>query len=200
MTAVPQKAAAPGGRRGVGDGDNSCRRGPYQRHGNWISFGVTKARIYPYYQQSGKAHNMKSLFGYVLTLLLMCSSEAWAADCDKALVKLTTSYDSVSISQLSIAWTLDEASYNERRKGLSATATIYGVPVGANYSDFRKNIQTRKETYNFNNFETHAIAYASSKSGSHQPSGVSRVPCCERWPFDCSRPDYKICLHNLGRL
>jgi hypothetical protein len=89
-------------------------------------------------------------------------AKAQVQDCTKALVKATVVSNTLDITNLSIAWSLSEDAYNEAKTNAGASAVIYGVPMGANYGEFRRNIQTRAESLNIQKFQLRANAYATS--------------------------------------
>ena len=88
---------------------------------------------------------------------------ASAQDCIEALVKATVNQSILSISDLSIAWSVSSTSYDEMKRNMGTSAVIYGVPLGADYGEFRKNIQTMQQAFQLHNFELYSGAYASTK-------------------------------------
>ena len=68
--------------------------------------------------------------------------------CDAALIKST--YNSFSSDKMDwrLATLVSEKDYNEIKQDAGVNAVIYGVPVGANYSDYQKNVQEKLKTYN----------------------------------------------------
>jgi hypothetical protein len=76
--------------------------------------------------------------------MLWSSPDANAGACDAALVMSTYR----SSSSIALDWRLadlvEESSYREIRNNQGASGTIYGVPVGANYDDFRKTVESLK--------------------------------------------------------
>jgi hypothetical protein len=131
---------------------------------------------------SRKIVDMKFFCAAILLAPMLYTSCAHAEDCSRALIPDTTSENSASVQNLSIAWNMSEYSYNEARSKFGASAVIYGVPVGINYSEFRKNIQNIAQKYNYQNFEQRSFSYATSSLGTN------------------SRDAYIACLANSGGL
>lgn len=96
------------------------------------------------------------------TLLGTSTSDAELRDCSAALIPTTTTMAGSELQQLSLAWQLTENAYNEAKKDASGNATIYGVPVGANYGEFKKNVRRRSEELRIERFEHRSFAYATT--------------------------------------
>jgi hypothetical protein len=84
-------------------------------------------------------------------LILAVHSAAHADDlggCDAALIKET--YNSFSSDQTDwrLATLVSEKDYNEIKQDAGGTAKIFGVPVGASYSEYQKNVHDKLQTYN----------------------------------------------------
>ena len=82
-------------------------------------------------------------------LVLVASSVNAQADesCSDALVIATYSRVDTLNTDYRLAWHVSESAYEEVKKKAGVNAVIYGVPVGANYSDFQKNIRERTANY-----------------------------------------------------
>src|SRR5579864_8162883 len=67
--------------------------------------------------------------------------------CDAALIKST--YNSFTSDQTDwrLATLVSEKDYNEIKQDAGGNALIYGIPVGANYSDFQRNIHDKLQTH-----------------------------------------------------
>ncbi len=84
-----------------------------------------------------------------LILTMLCASSLYAQSvCDSALVKST--YNSFSSDQLDwrLATLVTEKDYNEIKQDAGVNAIIYGVPVGASYSDYQKAVKDKLSSYN----------------------------------------------------
>ena len=84
-------------------------------------------------------------------------------DCSAVLVKNTVSTSTFSISDLSIALTMSENTWNDLHQQLGAVATVYGIPLGASYDNYEKTVRSVMETFQLNNFQLYAGSYSSSK-------------------------------------
>ncbi len=62
-----------------------------------------------------------------------------ASECDNALIISTYKNLEYSKSDWRLAIQVDEQTYNQIKTDVGASGSIYGVPVGANYSSFREN-------------------------------------------------------------
>jgi hypothetical protein len=79
---------------------------------------------------------------FTVAYLVVSGSAQAAPDCNADLVKDTGSAWSTSQQDWRLASTVTETDYNNQHKGGEANATIYGIPMGANYNEFRTNIKT----------------------------------------------------------
>jgi hypothetical protein len=89
---------------------------------------------------------MKSFFVASLSVIfgLSLSSGARAIDakqCKDALVRDTFSTSETRLLDWRLAEFVSESEYNEKKQGGGVSVLIYGVPVGANYAEFRENIR-----------------------------------------------------------
>jgi hypothetical protein len=116
------------------------------------------------------------LLAYTLTAL------AQTADCSKALIPKTTDIRYDEVTNLSLAWNMSEGAYNEAKQQFGANAVIYGVPIGANYGEFRRNTYNKVQSLHVQDFEKRAYAYATSAL---PPESLDA---------------YKSCLLSLGGL
>jgi hypothetical protein len=94
--------------------------------------------------------------------LLTTAATCQTQDCSKALVIAYTGESSSVTSQLSAAYHMSESEWKQRRAGGSANAEIYGIPMGARYSDFRNNVRQRAEDFHLERFEQRSYSYATS--------------------------------------
>src|SRR5271157_4630351 len=80
-------------------------------------------------------------------VILLASSLSAQQVCDAALVKST--YNSFSSDQMDwrLATLVTEKDYNEIKQDAGGSAVIYGVPVGANYDEYRKNVTEKLASY-----------------------------------------------------
>jgi hypothetical protein len=84
-----------------------------------------------------------------LTATLAITSNLQAQQvCDAALVKST--YNSFVSDQMDwrLATLVSEKDYNEIKQEAGGNAVIYGIPVGANYSEFQSSLHQKLQTYN----------------------------------------------------
>jgi hypothetical protein len=70
-----------------------------------------------------------------------------STECDGALVKSTYSSAASDYVDWRLAIMVSEKEWNDVKKDASANATIYGVPIGATYSDFQKSVRDKQTTY-----------------------------------------------------
>jgi hypothetical protein len=84
----------------------------------------------------------------LLSILISARAASPQSVCDAALIKST--YNSFSSDQMDwrLATLVSERDYNEIKQDAGANAVIYGVPVGATYSDFQKSVHDKLQTYN----------------------------------------------------
>ncbi|CAN7716307.1 hypothetical protein LJR220_007094 [Bradyrhizobium sp. LjRoot220] len=71
---------------------------------------------------------------------------AGVKDCDGALVKATYNRTDKQFVDWRLAEQVDESSYNSAKAEAAGNAVIYGVPMGANYGQFKESIQTLKRS------------------------------------------------------
>jgi hypothetical protein len=69
-------------------------------------------------------------------------------NCDAALVRATSKSNRSVHDDWRLASLVDENTYKETKHDAGAHAVIYGVPVGANYGDFQKNIARQYRVHN----------------------------------------------------
>jgi hypothetical protein len=105
---------------------------------------------------------MRSLWAALVTLMAGLPCAFAQQDCSKALIPSTTAVEFDEVRNLSLAWQLSQDSYDKATHDFGANEIIYGVPVGANYSDFRTNIQRRSEALHLQDFDQRSFAYATS--------------------------------------
>lgn len=67
--------------------------------------------------------------------------------CAEALVLATYNRVDVANSDWRVAAYVTESQYNEVKQKAGLNAVIYGVPVGANYSDYQKSLQEKTSSY-----------------------------------------------------
>ena len=101
-------------------------------------------------------------------------------DCSRALIPRIEQLDSREVVNLSVAWNLSEAAYNKAKQEMGLNVVIKGVPVGANYGEFKSNIRKRAEALKLDRFEQRSLSYLTS---SLSPE---------------SRDAYKACLAALS--
>ena len=88
-------------------------------------------------------------FPILIALSIGSASSAFAeGSCDGALVRATYNLS----NQVGLDWRLadlvDQATYDQITHSAGASAVIYGVPVGANYSDYKNRVDTLKKQHN----------------------------------------------------
>jgi hypothetical protein len=83
-------------------------------------------------------------------------------DCSKALIVATDTASSSITTQLSLAYSISEGEWAEAKRNAAGNAVIYGVPVGASYSDYKSNVRQRAESFHLDRFEQRSFAYATS--------------------------------------
>jgi hypothetical protein len=75
-------------------------------------------------------------------LVLACSVPCRAdQDCSKALVSDSYSESDTASSDFRLSTTVDESNYNSLSQKAGASGVIYGVPVGANWGEYKENRQ-----------------------------------------------------------
>jgi hypothetical protein len=89
--------------------------------------------------------------------------ESPLADCNKTLITDTINKSTLSISDLSIAFLLNESQWTTLHQQFGADAVIYGIPIGVNYADYQRNLSTVAERYDLHDYERYQTTYASSK-------------------------------------
>jgi hypothetical protein len=82
--------------------------------------------------------------GYVLATPVQANE---AAGCSEALVLATYNRVQFDHEDWRVAQYVTEDEYNSIAHDAGASAVIYGVPIGANYSDFQKRISDRTDSY-----------------------------------------------------
>src|SRR6185295_3718895 len=83
----------------------------------------------------------------IASLLVCCAGHATAgslSECNAALIVSTYNKIDASKSDWRMATFVDKDSYSKIKDSAGASAVIYGVPVGANYDQFRENIDRYK--------------------------------------------------------
>ncbi len=90
------------------------------------------------------------------TQLQITAVSSFIKDCDSALVRATYNKIDFQFSDWRLAEKVDEGTYNQIKTDAGANAVIYGVPVGASYSNFQENIKSlkrdRQESYTSESF------------------------------------------------
>lgn len=82
----------------------------------------------------------------ILTLLAAPPAEAGKANgCDAALVSDVYSSSERIREDYRLSILVDESMWSQRRREASGSATLYGVPMGASYSEYRQNARSRLE-------------------------------------------------------
>jgi hypothetical protein len=104
-------------------------------------------------ERTRRAAMFKILFAVALVVLPTTLAGA-KENCDSALVVATYSDQSSYSSDWRLATFVSREAYNELKKGMSGNAVIYGVPVGASYDEYKRNIekltQSHKESLTIN--------------------------------------------------
>lgn len=101
---------------------------------------------------------MNWMYASAMVWVSMFAVQAHAsiADCDAALIVSTYNNIETSKSDWRMASHVDQGAYEKIRTEVGATGAIYGVPVGANYGQFKENIKTftttKTEAYNKEQF------------------------------------------------
>jgi hypothetical protein len=103
-----------------------------------------------------------SVIGIVVSFSNPVSAQKAEEDCTQTLIPATSNFNYNELQKLSLAWSISESEYNERKQNGSLNAVIYDVPTGANYSDFQKNILNKTSQLHIDSFQKRAIAYATS--------------------------------------
>lgn len=83
------------------------------------------------------------------------------SQCDHVLVKATYNRTDKRFKDWHLATHVDQSTYNEIQKSAGVSAVIYGVPVGASWSEFKKNVASasddHQESLTTDDFENVAI-------------------------------------------
>lgn len=91
-------------------------------------------------------------FGYwafAITMSVCLAVPAYAEgvrDCDNALIKGTLESNFKYSKDWRLAIHINEDTYNSVKTDVGATGAIYGVPVGANFNEFRENIASKSSS------------------------------------------------------
>ncbi len=84
----------------------------------------------------------------LVLILVLCSRVfAQGQDCSKALIQDTYQTTSTNHQLFSLALSVDSRSYEEIKQKAGANAIIYGIPMGGNYDEFRKNVKDTSEHF-----------------------------------------------------
>jgi hypothetical protein len=122
---------------------------------------------------------MKPCRAYLWLILLApiftVSSFASASDCDPALVKDTYSSMSAEHVDYRLATFVSEDDYNQAKHDASGSGVIYGVPMGATWSDFQENIH--KFTQSMSTSLTHDQARNVIWTGLSKTSAKAYIAC-----------------------
>jgi hypothetical protein len=112
--------------------------------------------------RSHKGGTMVRHVGAVILTVAMIGPAFSQEDCSRALIVAQTRFSSDEIKQLSSAYNLSEYEYNKHKQDYGINVVIYGIPIGANYNDFKESIRRKAESLRIDNFERRSIAYATS--------------------------------------
>jgi hypothetical protein len=91
---------------------------------------------------------MKRLLCVAILSLPIAAYCQGTGDCTSALVKATYNRLDVSHSDWRIATLITENEWDTASKAGGANAVIYGIPVGASYSDFQNRVREKVNSYN----------------------------------------------------
>jgi hypothetical protein len=105
---------------------------------------------------------MWRLWVFSALMVVSASNQGHSEDCSRTLIPATTDTKYNELQNLSLAWNLSEKSYKEAKTNAGGQATIYGIPMGADYEQFHKNIDEKAQSYNLKNFKQRSLAYATS--------------------------------------
>jgi len=95
----------------------------------------------------------------VFLIAIALSGPAWAqAECDSALVKATYKSFASDHTDSRLASEVTENTWNEISHNAGAHATIYGVPVGATWSDFTKRVSAMMKS------EKHSLTHDQARN------------------------------------
>jgi hypothetical protein len=86
-----------------------------------------------------------------IALSLTCGNSSFAStiplqQCNATLIQSTYMLTNDQFSDYRLAQQVDQSTYDEIQKSAGVNAVIYGVPVGASYSDFQKNISNMRSS------------------------------------------------------
>jgi hypothetical protein len=82
------------------------------------------------------------------TIAILSPCAALSGSCDSALVKSTYNSSANTKIDWRLADLVDQNTYEEIKHNGAGSATIYGVPVGANYEDYKNTIASYKQSTN----------------------------------------------------
>lgn len=91
---------------------------------------------------------MKNFYALSFALALLAAPLPALAKCEEALVTSTMSTLEASDSNWQLAQLVDEQTYNSRKTSAGGSATIFGIPMGADYDQFRQNVSSRLNSTN----------------------------------------------------
>lgn len=92
-----------------------------------------------------------SFLSYIAVLISFVPSALRAADvsaCNATLIRATYQSAQSRFLDWRLAEMIDESTYQQLKQGMGANATIYGVPMGAKYENFKENINTFRKITN----------------------------------------------------
>ncbi|ANM17178.1 galactose-binding domain-containing protein [Rhizobium sp. N541] len=64
--------------------------------------------------------------------------------------------------RLSLAYNVSSNEWDEENKNFGAAAVIYGVPVSANYDEYKRKVREQAQQLNINSLQRHFLAYVTS--------------------------------------
>lgn len=88
------------------------------------------------------------VLAFSLCLPFSASKAEGIKDCDSALIKATYTLTESRFLDWRLAEKVSNEQYNEVKQSASAAVSIYGIPIGADYGEFRKNIDTYRYSKN----------------------------------------------------
>jgi hypothetical protein len=104
-----------------------------------------------------------SNYAHALTTMAAGVATGGVADCERTLVEETVDQSTLSIEDLSISFLLTESQWNAISQEFGGKAVIYGIPIGASYSEYRQNRTALTSRYNLHDYHKYQAHYASSR-------------------------------------
>lgn len=98
--------------------------------------------------------------GLLSTIMILFAGPAIAETCHAT--PDTASVVRNDEQRLSLAYNVSSNEWDEASKNGGASAVIYGVPVSANYDEYKRKVRQQAQQFHINSLERHFLAYVTS--------------------------------------